>query len=76
MLNRSRRHQREAAEEEEKGSQSELLSQIEELKREVNLLQKDLDEAQIIKLEADKNEELLHRLYQNDIIDENGELKE
>ena len=76
MLNRSRCHQREAAEEEEKGSVSELLSQIEELKREVNLLQKDLDEAQIIKLEADKNAELLHRLYQNDIIDENGELKE
>ena len=75
MVNRSRRHQREAAEEEEKISQSELLSQIEEQKREENLLQKDLDEAQIIKLEADKNTELLHRLYQNDIIDENGELK-
>ena len=76
MLNRSRCHQREAAEEKEKGSQSELLSQIEELKKEASLLQKDLDEAQIIKLEADKNAELLHRLYQNDITDENGELKE
>ena len=76
MLNWSRRHIREAAEEERKGNQDELLSQIAELKREANLLQKDLDEAQIDKFEAGKNAELLHRLYHSDIIDENGNIKE
>ena len=76
MLNRSRRYQREAAEEDKKNDKNELLSQIEDLKREVNLLQKDLDEAMVEKVEDDKNADLLHRLFQSDIIDENGNLKQ
>ena len=76
MLNRSRRYQRKAAEEDKKNYKNELLSQIEDLKREVNLLQKDLDEVMVEKVEADKNADLLHRLFQSDIIDENGDLKQ
>ena len=76
MLNRSRRYQREAAEEDKKNDKNELLSQIEDLKREVNLLQKDLDEAMVEKVETDKNADLLHRFFQSDIIDENGNLKQ
>ena len=54
MLDRFRRHQTEVAEDEENGSQSELLSQIEDLKKEMNLLQNGLDETLIIKLKAYK----------------------
>ena len=76
MLNRSKRRIREEAEEERKNHEDELKSQIEELKREVHLLQKDLDVAQYDKLEADKNADMLHRLYLGNIIDEEGNIKQ
>ena len=49
MFNMIRRHQRKRAEEKEKGNQINC-SKIKELKREVDIFQKDLDEAQIVNL--------------------------
>ena len=75
MLNRSKRIERENKETQDKRLMTEKEELIDKLQREVNLLRSELDLAYDIQQEADKNAILLEKLYANDVIDEEGNLK-
>ena len=74
MLNRAKRNDRIIREKEEEKRNSDKDRLIEELKREVNHLKNDLDLAYELQNEADKNAEILEKLYQKNIIDYDGNL--
>ena len=75
MLNRAKRNDRIIREKEEEKRNSDKDRLIEELKREVNHLKNDLDLAYELQNEADKNAEILEKLYQKNIIDYDGNLQ-
>ena len=75
MLNREKRSERinRAEQEEEKLSEKEIM--IEQLKREVNNLKNELDLAYDLQEKADQNAAVLEKLFESNIIDEEGNLK-
>ena len=75
MLNRAKRNDRIIREKEEEKRNSDKDRLIEELKREVNHLKNDLDLAYELQNEADKNAEILEKLYQKNIIDYDSNLQ-
>ena len=75
MLNKAKRNDRIIREKEEKKRNSDKDRLTEELKREVNHLKNDLDLVYELQNEADKNAEILEKLYQKNIIDYDGNLQ-
>ena len=75
MLSRAKRNDRISKEEKEKEKKAEQDRVIDELKREVNILRNELDMAYDLQDKADKNATLLEKLFDNNIIDEEGNLK-
>ena len=72
MLNRTNRYKKEVElrnREEEKTTQ---LNVIQSLKEEIVYLKKELEEVKEKKDEADKHKEMLRILYEQKLIDENG----
>ena len=74
MLNRSRRNEREAKETDDKQREAEMIYKTKQLQEEVEILKKELEVALSEKEKADENADILHRLYNDNIIDENGNL--
>ena len=60
---------------EEEKHKKEKEQTIDALKREVDLLKSELDFAYDLQKEADKNAMLLERLFEDDVIDADGKLK-
>ena len=75
MLNRTRRLEKKIKEEQEEKEKAEREEAIDRLKREVSLLKNELDLASDIQEKADNNAILLEKLFENNIIDEEGNLK-
>ena len=75
MLNRTRRLEKKIKEEQEEKEKAEREEAIDRLKREVSLLKNELDLAYDIQEKADNNAKLLEKLFENNIIDEEGNLK-
>ena len=75
MLNRTRRLEKKIKEEQEEKEKAEREEAIDRLKREVSLLKNELDLAYDIQEKADNNAILLEKLFENNIIDEEGNLK-
>ena len=75
MLNRTRRLEKKIKEEQEEKEKAEREEAIDRLKREVSLLKNELDLAYDIQEKADNNAILLEKLLENNIIDEEGNLK-
>ena len=75
MLNRAKRFERESKEIQENKRRVEKDELIDKLQREVNLLKAELDLAYDIQDKADKNARLLEKLFENNVIDEDGNLK-
>ena len=75
MLNRVKRFERESKEIQENKRRVEKDELIDNLQREVNLLKAELDLAKDIQDKADKNARLLEKLFENNVIDEEGNLK-
>ena len=75
MLNRAKRFERESKEIQENKRMVEKDELIDKLQREVNLLKAELDLAYDIQDKADKNARLLEKLFENNVIDEDGNLK-
>ena len=74
MLNRSRRNEREAKEADDKQREAEIIYKTKQLQEEVQILKKELELALSEKEKADENADILHRLYNDNIIDENVNL--
>ena len=75
MLNINKRAERKIKEFQDKEIVNEREKLIDKLQREVSLLRCELDVAYDLQQEADKNANLLEKLYANDVIDEEGNLK-
>ena len=75
MLNRTRRLEKKIKEEQEEKEKAEREEAIDRLKREVSHLKNELDLAYDIQEKADNNAILLEKLFENNIIDEEGNLK-
>ena len=75
MLNRSKRIERGNKEEQEEKKRKEKDELIDRLQRELNNLQAELDLAYDLNDKADKQAQLLGKLYEDDVIDEDGNLK-
>ena len=75
MLNRAKRFEKKNKEEEEEKKRAEKERTIGKLQREVELLKNELDLAYDLQDKADKNAMLLEKLFENDVIDEEGNLK-
>ena len=75
MLNKAKRFERESKEIQENKRRAEKDELIDKLQREVNLLKAELDLAYDIQDKADKNARLLEKLFENNVIDEDGNLK-
>ena len=74
MLNRNKRYEREEKEMEEIKEKAEIAAQIKQLQDEVFSLKADLAMEQVAKEEADKHANMLSKLYENNIIDHDGNL--
>ena len=74
MLNRTSRYKREEKEIQDRDEKAEQIRTINKLKEEVASLKDELLIQQEKEHEADKHAALLSRLYEEHIIDENGEL--
>ena len=75
MLNRTKRFEKRRKEELDEMEKGEKEKAIENLKREVDLLKAELDVAYDLQDKADKNAELLEKLFTDNIIDEEGNVK-
>ena len=75
MLNRAKRFERESKEIQENKRRVEKDELIDKLQREVNFLKAELDLAYDIQFKADKNAILLEKLFENNVINEDGNLK-
>ena len=74
MLNRNKRYEREEKELEEIKEKTETTAQIKLFKDEVFSLKADLALAQAEKEDSDKHADMLSRLYEINIIDQDGNL--
>ena len=74
MLNRVKRFEREEKERQEETKSKEKEEQIDRLQREVNLLKAELDNTYDPQEKANKNASLLGKLFNNNVIDEDGNL--
>ena len=72
MLNRAKRYEREAKESAQKGEKYVLESQIENLQKEVEKLKEELLASQYDINLGEKNAELLHKLFIDKVIDDDG----
>ena len=75
MLNRTKKFEKRRKEELDEMEKGEKVKAIENLKREVDLLKAELDVAYDLQDKADKNAELLEKLFTDNIIDEEGNVK-
>ena len=75
MLNRTKKFEKRRKEELDEIEKGEKEKAIENLKREVDLLKAELDVAYDLQDKADKNAELLEKLFTDNIIDEEGNVK-
>ena len=74
MLNRNKRYEREEKELEEIKEKTKIAAQIKLLQDEVFSLKADLALSQAEKQDSDKHADMLSRLYENNIIDQDGNL--
>ena len=74
VLNRSARHKREDEKREQDEEKDRQLGIIKRLKEEVTSLKTELDLFQLKSDEAEKHSTMLHRLFEQNIIDEHGNL--
>ena len=75
MLNRTKKFEKIRKEELDEIEKGEKEKAIKNLKREVDLLKAELDVAYDLQDKADKNAELLEKLFTDNIIDEEGNVK-
>ena len=75
MLNRTKRFEKRRKEELYEMEKEKKEKAIENLKREVDLLKAELDVAYDLQDKADKNAELFEKLFTDNIIDEEGNVK-
>ena len=72
LLNRSKKFERAAKQNAEKGEKEALKTQISLLKEEVKLLKDELQVSEFDRFEAEKNRDLLGQLYDQNVIDREG----